>query len=541
MNEKLEDLRASVSRLMVAWLWLNAGLAGVTGYVARAGWVTPLLLGALLAAAAHAAWALAPRSKSSRLTIAVAFVALVSVMVAAARGSVMQIDLHMYYFAALAMLAAYCDRDVVVLGAAVVAVHHLSLNYLAPTLVFPDGADLSRVLLHAVILVAEAMALVWMADAVVRLFREAGRHLDQAMAATRQAEMAQRDAQTERAAREAEQAAAMRAKEQGAKRLQRVVNALAAALSRLADGVLNQSLNESFGAEYDVLREDFNAAVRQLRDAIRILLSSAGAVQNGAAEISGAVEDLARRTEHQAASLEETSAALGEVTAALRSTVDDMTRARDVVGAARHITETSGAVVREVVEAMDRINGSSQQIARIIGVINDIAFQTNLLALNAGVEAARAGDAGRGFAVVATEVRALAQRTADAAKEIRGLIATSETQVRAGVDCVGRTGEVLSKLAAQVEEIDSVVRAVSDTARQQSASLTQVNDTVAEMDRVTQHNAAMVEQTSAAATSLLAEAEQMMTLGRRFEVEGTAIRATASPHRPARAPELEGA
>jgi methyl-accepting chemotaxis protein len=173
-------------------------------------------------------------------------------------------------------------------------------------------------------------------------------------------------------------------------------------------------------------------------------------------------------------------------------------------------------VVSEAVDAMSRIDSSSRQISQIIGVINDIAFQTNLLALNAGVEAARAGDAGRGFAVVATEVRALAQRTSDAAKEIRELISASETQVKAGVDRVARTGEVLQHLASQVSEIDRVIVEISDTAQAQAASLTQVNEALARMDQVTQQNAAMVEQTSAASHNLLSEAREMAARGGRF-------------------------
>jgi methyl-accepting chemotaxis protein len=456
------------------------------------------------------------------LTIAVAFVAQISVMLAAARGATLQIDLHMYYFAALAILAAYCDRDVILLAAGVVALHHLSLNFLAPALVFPDGANFLRVVLHAVIVVAEAAALVWMASSVVRLFAESEANLARAAAATRQAEEANRSALAHRAAREAEQEAAVQARETAAAELEKVVSSLAGALSGLARGVLNHRLEEHFPAQYEVLRHDFNAASAQLRDALRGLLANADTVNQGAAEIAGASGDLASRTERQAAALEETAAAMSEVTAAVQRTIDDVRRTREVVGAARQVTETSGHVVQEAVAAMDGIDHSSRQISQIIGVINDIAFQTNLLALNAGVEAARAGDAGRGFAVVATEVRALAQRTADAAKEIKGLISASEAQVRAGVDCVGRTGEVLTQLSGQVGEIDVMVKNFSETAQQQSASLAQVSSAVKEMDQVTQRNAAMVEETSAAAQGLLAEAQQMTAMGQRFVLDAPA-------------------
>ena len=173
-------------------------------------------------------------------------------------------------------------------------------------------------------------------------------------------------------------------------------------------------------------------------------------MQTGANEISQAADDLSRRTEQQASSLEETAASLEEVTAAVRKAAQNMTEARDVVATAKVSAERSGAVVRETVAAMRDIETSSKQINNIIGVIDEIAFQTNLLALNAGVEAARAGDAGRGFAVVATEVRGLAQRSAEAAKEIKTLLGASHTKVESGAKLVNETGGVLGHIVEWV-------------------------------------------------------------------------------------------
>ncbi len=518
-NNQIEDMRAKVSQVMMLCLWLNAALAGVTGALAHNGWLAPLLLGLAIAGAAHASWMLAPRGKSSRLTITVAFIALVSVLVAAARGTHMQIDLHMYYFAALAILAAYCDRDVILLGTGVVALHHLLLNFAAPALVFPDGSDLPRVLLHAVVVVVEAGALVWMASSVVRMFQVSQTNLNAAEQATQRAEQAQREADAQHEARAADQALIAQAQAQSAAQLEAVVSTLAGAHAALAKGGLGQTLQQDFPPEYEILRRDFNEAVAQLRHMVRGLLENAASVTHGAAEITSAVKDLSTRTERQAATLEESTAALNEVTHALHRTAEDVIRTRTVVQAAQQITQTSSQVVQEAVTAMDGIDASSRQISQIIGVINDIAFQTNLLALNAGVEAARAGDAGRGFAVVATEVRALSQRTSDAAREIKALISASETQVRAGVDCVGRTGEVLTALAAQVGEIDQVIGAISETTRQQTAALSVVNQTISDMDQATQRNAAMAEQTSAAVQGLLQEAQQMSSLASRFTLD----------------------
>ena len=523
MNDKISALRLSISRLLVIWMWANAGFAALTGYLAGNGWVAPLIMGAVLAAISHITWKIAPLGKSARLTTAVAFVAVISVMVAAARGSEMQIDLHMYYFAAIAVIAANCDRDAIIIATLAVAIHHILLNFLAPALVFPDGADFRRVILHASILVAEAGALILMSNSINSLFRESELSIKQAELAKREAERAEQEAKAERAAREAEQEALAKARAQDAARLQQVIDALAGGLSSLAQGKLNKRLNDTFPPEYDVLRHDFNSTAQQLNDVIRDLAAQAGTVENGSAEISTAVEDMAQRTERQAAALEKTAATITEVSQGLGQTLNDVVRTRDLAGQAHEMAHNSSEVMHEAMIAMSAIDESSRQIAQIIGVINDIAFQTNLLALNAGVEAARAGEAGRGFAVVASEVRALAQRTAEAAKEIRTLISTSESQVKSGVEYVDKTGTVLTNLASQVDEIDKMVRRISDTAQEQNLSLKLVSQAVGDMDQVTQQNAAMVEEANAAANSLLAEARHMITLQKRFiTAEGTA-------------------
>jgi methyl-accepting chemotaxis protein len=315
-----------------------------------------------------------------------------------------------------------------------------------------------------------------------------------------------------------------------------VVEQLALGLERLSAGDLTCRLVTPFSPAYEKLRADFNAAMTQLADTMQVVRGNAESIRSGSGEISGAADDLSRRTEQQAASLEETAAALDEITATVRKTAEGATHARDVVSAAKREAERSSDVVGSAVAAMGAIETSSGQIGQIIGVIDEIAFQTNLLALNAGVEAARAGEAGRGFAVVAQEVRALAQRSAEAAKEIKGLISTSSSQVAKGVDLVGEAGQALSRISSQVAEINTIVVEIAASAQEQATGLAEVNTAVNRMDQTTQQNAAMVEQSTAASRALAGDAEQLAGLIARFRVEEAAPHSrSAAATRPSRA------
>ncbi len=308
-----------------------------------------------------------------------------------------------------------------------------------------------------------------------------------------------------------------------------VVDNLAVALSAVAKGDLTARLTQQVAAAYAALKSDFNAAMDTLQSTMQAIAASAASVRSGAGEITAASDDLSRRTEQQAAALEQTAAALDEITATVRKTAEGTAEARQVATASKTDAEHSGAVVRNTVEAMSSIDSSSREISNIIGVIDEIAFQTNLLALNAGVEAARAGDAGRGFAVVATEVRALAQRSADAAKEIKTLISASRQQVENGVQLVGETGTSLGRIAGQISQLNELIANISASAQEQATALNEVNAAVNQMDQVTQQNAAMVEQSTAASHSLAAEAGELARLVGQFQA-GQSI---AAPPRPA--------
>ncbi|MDI1365797.1 MAG: methyl-accepting chemotaxis protein [bacterium] len=298
---------------------------------------------------------------------------------------------------------------------------------------------------------------------------------------------------------------------------QSVIADLANSLNRMARGDLTARIVTPFEGSFEGIRTDFNGAIDAMSDALSGISAATGALHSGANEIASASNDLSRRTEQQAASLEETAAALDQITATVRRSADGARQASASASGARADAASSGAVMREAVTAMGEIEQSSSQITNIIGVIDEIAFQTNLLALNAGVEAARAGDAGRGFAVVAQEVRALAQRSADAAKQIRTLIASSSSQVSRGVKLVGDTGDSLSGIVDKITEIDILISEIAKSAQEQATGLHQVNTAVNQMDQVTQQNAAMVEEASAAANSLKTETNQLSNLVARFQ------------------------
>jgi methyl-accepting chemotaxis protein len=299
-----------------------------------------------------------------------------------------------------------------------------------------------------------------------------------------------------------------------------VVDLMAKGLSGLAGGDLSTRIAAQVASDYAALKNDFNAAAAGLEDAIRTISGVTSQIGSGTEEIAQASNDLSRRTEQQAASLEETAAALDQIASTVRQTADGAGRATTEVASARSDAERSVQVVSQAVTAMGAIEDSSRQITQIIGVIDEIAFQTNLLALNAGVEAARAGDAGRGFAVVAQEVRALAQRSADAAKEIKTLISTSSQQVDAGVNLVGQTGEALNRIVGRVAVIDELVGQISSSSQEQASGLAEVNTAVNHMDQVVQQNAAMVEQATAATHSLKGETAQLVSLVGRFKIGG---------------------
>ena len=342
----------------------------------------------------------------------------------------------------------------------------------------------------------------------------------------------EREAAAERSRTEAE-------RQRLAQEQQAVLDALGASLARLAQADVTARL-DGLPKSYGSLQTDFNRALDVLR---ATLVEVSDVVQRftvGTDQIAEASNDLSRRTENQAASLEQTAAALDQLTATVRTSSAGAGEAASLVAVARQEAGASREVVDLAVGAMSAIERSSTEISQIIGVIDEIAFQTNLLALNAGVEAARAGEAGRGFAVVASEVRALAQRSASAAKEIKVLIQASSIQVLDGVRLVGQTGESLQRIFQRVSEIDGLVADIAQAAKEQATGIHEVNLAVNQMDQVTQSNAAMVEQSTAATQSLRADAADLSRTVARFNLGGSGPcqASPSAPQRPAATPVL---
>ncbi|WP_297506909.1 methyl-accepting chemotaxis protein [uncultured Caulobacter sp.] len=287
------------------------------------------------------------------------------------------------------------------------------------------------------------------------------------------------------------------------------VKAIGEALSRLAAGDLSARVEGDLAPAFHGLRTEFEQAAVALAEAMGAVDRTAGDIRASADDIAHSAEDLSQRTEQQAATLEQTAAAVEQLAGAVGRTAQSAREVSSRVGAASAEAERSGEIVTRAAEAMTKIEAQSQQVNQILGMIDEIAFQTNLLALNAGVEAARAGDAGKGFAVVAQEVRALAQRSAEAAREIKSLITESSRQVSEGVDLVGQTGEALRGIVDKVEGIDELVNVIAASASEQATALGQVNAAVNQLDQVTQRNAAMASRSTEATHALRVEAAEL--------------------------------
>ncbi len=429
----------------------------------------PLVVGGALMAAALATAAAGRGGMLSQTGLPVLGMAMVGLLIHAARG---HNEAHFAVFAFLACTVVYRHWGAVVAGAAAIAVHHLSFNYMQEWAWGPicfTQPGLGLVIEHAIYVIVESAMLVLLAQRARADF-EAGHELAQV----------------------AEQLCA-------------------------ADGTVNFAAAR-IDARHPTTRQ-LQMALAQVETAVAEVRRSAESIGNATQEIASGNADLSSRTEQAASSLQQTASSMEQLTGTVRSTAEAAGQARSLADTASEVARRGGAAVGEVVATMAQIDESSRRIADIVGTIDGIAFQTNILALNAAVEAARAGEHGRGFAVVAAEVRTLSQRSAAAAREIKTLIGTSVERVEAGSQLVARAGSTMGELEGSVQRVAQMISEISTAAGEQSGGIGQVNTAVSELDRMTQQNAALVEQGSAAAESLREQATRLVGAVERFRLQ----------------------
>lgn len=529
----LDLLRRQVSFGLIPFIWVNVALVGIAGLLLSepAVWAVMTIAG-IIALVPTIAWFRDHTSETTMMTSSMATAALVALLIFQFRGSPLQSDMHMYFFAALAISSAWLSIIGIVAFTAVVAIHHLLLFFVMPEAVFPDASGFERVVLHAIVLLLEAGVLIALCRIQIGSLLKAQAAVEVAeQARLAGIEMESREKQAALEAAEERTRIMETADHRAKQQLARATSAFQTAVRQLAEGRLDVELSEPFAEEFEALRLDLNRMAGNLSATLSAVSQAAQSLDEQTAELVRGTSELAKRTEQQSATLEETTAALGQVTVNVTSATRRSEEARTVSEIANTSAMKSATVVAEAEDAMRRIEESSDLIANIIGVIDEIAFQTNLLALNAGVEAARAGEAGKGFAVVAQEVRELAQRSANAAKEIKQLIQKSGAEVDSGVALVRQTGEALKGIGEQVVQINRLMDDIAKSASEQSTGLSEINGAVSQLDQMTQRNSEMVENSTVASTSIAAQSEQLRRMIAQFSLREDGYGAVAESPR----------
>jgi methyl-accepting chemotaxis protein len=422
-------------------------------------WIT-LAIGAVVLGAAAASALMFGGGTGSVLSMPVWGMAMVGLLIHAARG---QSEAHFAVFAFLAVTMVYRRWEAVIVGAAAIALHHLSFNYFQQWgwgVVCFTQPGFGTVLEHAAYVIAEAAILLLL---------------------------------TQRASADA---------------------STAVELERMATRLVDASGNVGFEAVREPAQGSATRALQQalarVETALIAVRAGCDAIRTGSAQIAQGNADLSQRTEQQASALQQTASSMEQLGSTVRQNADNAKQANQLALGASNVAQKGGEVVAQVVATMGEINASSKKIADIIGTIDGIAFQTNILALNAAVEAARAGEQGRGFAVVAGEVRSLAQRSADAAKEIKALITSSVQRVEQGSALVDQAGTTMDEVVSAIRRVTDLVGEISSASSEQSNGIGQVGQAVSQLDQATQQNAALVEQSAAAADGLSAQARALV-------------------------------
>jgi methyl-accepting chemotaxis protein len=477
-SEDLEALRETTSRALIALLWVHVPIAIVIGMVRGTDWLTSGFLMAVLAAAATLSWRMAGNGLSTRLTVAIALMGGVAVFAFDLSGSPWQIDIHMYFFAALAFLVAYCDVRPILIGIVAVALHHLMLNFLLPAAVFPGGADFGRVVLHAVILVMEGAVLIWLAHKLSQLFETTA----QKSAEVEVAHATEARAQIERA--EAERKA-----------------------------------KQDRDAARRALASDFELKVGHIVKAVAV---AADEMQGISASMSRSSEETARQAAAAAAASTQAASSVGTVASATEELTASIGEIGKQVSRSAEIAEKAAEEARRTNVVVEGLASGTQKIGEVVTLIQSIASQTNLLALNATIEAARAGEHGRGFAVVASEVKALANQTAKATEEISAQIqdiqsATGQavTAIQAFVGTIAEINEISGAIASAVDQQNAATREIAGNVAQAATGTSDVTGNILGVTEAANEAGAAASKLMQASNGLSSQSQAL-----KIEVEG---------------------
>jgi methyl-accepting chemotaxis protein len=443
-------------------------------------------------------------SATARVVFAIVAQGQVAVLVGAFAGHAWQVDAHMHFFATMGILILLVDYRAILAGAVVVALHHIILNFALPGLVYPGGTDLGRTVMHAVILMLATLALASASRTLAAITDEAqaGAQANEAMIDqlnTSLGHVVQAGVQGDFAARittRFEDARLQRIAD-GTNDLvisvERGISQTCAVMANVAMGQLDSRVQGDFAGAFGDLQRNVNTTIGTLRDVVSEIGLVSAEISNETVGISDGSEGLSDQAARQAASVEETSAAMQELTESVGLNVDAAQQMSQVATTTSQQVQLGQATADDATGAMRKMSDSSDRIRDIVNMMDEIAFQTNLLALNASVEAARAGDAGQGFGVVAQEVRALALRSADSARDIRALIEESSANVREGVALVDRLGTTLQDMVGSVSDVAVMAKQIAATSADQSGSIMEMSGAVKGIDKITQHMAGTAE------------------------------------------------